>query len=101
MIVLIVGLDSAWIVHCWFMNETRTMVLMSSAVLVPVMDHMSVCRHFRAKIPILEQISIKTPQRSRTSRIGHFPVLLPQNDVIITFRRGKDRECPQNVDVVP
>ncbi len=43
MIVLIVGLDSAWIVHCWFMNETRTMVLMSSAVLVPIMDH--ICQY--------------------------------------------------------
>ncbi len=52
------------------------MVLMSSAFLVPVMDHMSVCCHFRAKIPILEQISMKRPQRSRISSVGHFLVLL-------------------------
>ena len=59
---------------------------MSSAFLVPVMDHMSVCRHFRAKIPILEQIWMKMPERSCTSHAGHFLVLLPQtslSDVIM------------------
>ncbi len=61
------------------------MGLMSSAFLAPVMDHMPVCRHFRAKIPILEleywKISMKTPERSRTSHVGHFLVPLPQNSL--------------------
>ncbi len=61
------GLHLKWLLN--YLWPTRTMVLMSSAFLVPVIDHMSVCRHFTAKIPILEQISL-SENSDNTTRLA-------------------------------